>query len=355
MKASRGWTVAGAMAIMAGFAAGGAWAQGPLNPPGPPLASMKTLAQIHAQAVLAEPRTALSAENTPGQSNYVYAVTNPGSYYLTGNLTATNGGILVLADDVTLDLGGFRIEGDPALKHYGVMLYGNNVEIRGGTVARFGLWGIGYGGGSFGGNCRMVDLRLINNTDGGVLLNDHGHVARCTVVSNLGYGISVDDACMIEDNVASYNGSEGIETSMNCLIRGNTARYNGADGIEVYEGCSVEGNVVAYNTQAGIWSSNNSSVRDNVAYRNNQGALTNRGGIYVPIGCNVVGNTLTDNQVNGIYVYNYDTVVENNFICGSPTGIHFRVSGSLYVNNRFSDCATPVGGTATDGGGNLSF
>ena len=77
MKTSRGWAVAGAMAIMAGFAAGRAQAQGPLNPPGPPLASMKTLAQIHAQAVLAEPRTALSAESTPGQSNYVFAVTNP--------------------------------------------------------------------------------------------------------------------------------------------------------------------------------------------------------------------------------------------------------------------------------------
>ena len=355
MKANQGWKMAGAIAAVAGLAAGWARAQGPLNPPGPPLASMKTLAQIHAQAVLAEPRTALGAESTPGQSNYVYAVTNPGSYYLTGNLTATNGGILVLADDVSIDLCGFRIEGDPAVKHQGVMLYGNNVEIRGGTVARFGLWGIGYGGSAFGGSCRMVDLRLINNTDGGIVLNDHCLIARCTVVSNLGYGISVDDACLIEDNVVSYNSRDGIDASMNCLIRGNAARYNGEDGIDSYEGCSIEGNVVAYNSHAGIWSSNESSIRNNVANHNNTASLTNRGGIYAPVGCNVAGNTLTENQVNGIYIYNMDTVVENNFISGSPTGIHFRVSGSMYVDNRFSDCPTPVGGTATDGGGNISF
>lgn len=354
MKASQGWKSAGASAVMAGLAAGWAWAQGPLVPPGPPLASMKTLAQIHAQAVLAEPRTALGAESTPGQSNYVYAVTNPGSYYLTGNLAATNGGILVLADDVTIDLCGFRIEGDPALKHYGVMLCGNNVEIRGGTVARFGQWGVAWNG-TFGNFCRAFDLRLVNNADGGIKLNDQCMVAQCIAVSNLGYGILCGAGSRIEGNVASRNVYDGISAGMHGIVRGNNARFNGQDGIDVYEGSLIEGNDVAYNGHTGIWSSNRSSVRNNVANNNNTNSLADRGGIYVPVGCSVMGNTLTDNQVNGIYVYNFETAVENNFISGSPTGIAFRVAGSMYVNNRFSDCTTDVGGTATDGGGNISF
>jgi len=66
---------------------------------------MKTLAQIEA-------RTPVDATNTPGNANAQYVITQPGSYYLTGNLVgATNGsaGILIQATDVVLDLNGFEL------------------------------------------------------------------------------------------------------------------------------------------------------------------------------------------------------------------------------------------------------
>jgi parallel beta-helix repeat protein len=73
------------------------------------------------------------------------------------------------------------------------------------------------------------------------------------------------------------------------------------------------------------------------------------------MGSFVVGNTVYSNEVQGIYVSGKAVTIENNMISGRPTGITFNVSGSLYLNNRFSLLGTDVDGTATDGGGNISF
>src|ERR1051325_5982475 len=70
-------------------------AQGNLAPPGAPAPTMKSLAQI-------EPRTPISS--------LPFSITQPGSYYLSGNLTGTTG-ITIAASGVTLDLNGFELVG----------------------------------------------------------------------------------------------------------------------------------------------------------------------------------------------------------------------------------------------------
>src|SRR6478672_5324618 len=80
---------------------------GDLNPPAGPVAStMKTLSEV-------EPRIAINATNTPGDADSVFKISQPGSYYLTGNVTgvASKYGIEIAASGVTVDLAGFELTG----------------------------------------------------------------------------------------------------------------------------------------------------------------------------------------------------------------------------------------------------
>ena len=70
-------------------------AQGSLTPPGAPAPTMKTLQQV-------EPRTPIATAP--------FTISQPGSYYLTTNLTVSGGDAITIATNgVTLDLNGFTI------------------------------------------------------------------------------------------------------------------------------------------------------------------------------------------------------------------------------------------------------
>src|SRR5215470_6747809 len=101
---------------------------GPLDPPaGPVTSTYKTLTEV-------EPRTPLSQATTPGDVANQFKITQPGSYYLTGNMTASTGSapcILIAASDVTLDLSGFSVRNGAT---EGIRISGDNVTVRNGSV-----------------------------------------------------------------------------------------------------------------------------------------------------------------------------------------------------------------------------
>jgi parallel beta-helix repeat protein len=76
-----------------------------IPPVGPVAPTMKTLQQV-------EPRTPV--QSLPGSATGMFVISEPGSYYLTGNIDASAtdiNGIEINSDNVTLDLNGFTISG----------------------------------------------------------------------------------------------------------------------------------------------------------------------------------------------------------------------------------------------------
>ena len=118
-----------ASVLVIGLSANYAAAQGSLTPPGNPAPTMKTLDQVEA-------RTPISA--------LPFTINDPGSYYLTADLTGSNAehGISIDSDDVTLDLNGFTLRGvagslDGIYVVNSTPDYGN-IIIRNGNVRKWG-------------------------------------------------------------------------------------------------------------------------------------------------------------------------------------------------------------------------
>ena len=114
-------------------------AQGPLTPPGAPAPTMKSLDQI-------EPRIPINATHTPGDADSLFKITQPGSYYLTGNLmgVAAKIGIEIATSNVTIDLMGHSLLGaagslsgiaTPSTSY-------NNLTVRNGVITGWGGNGI---------------------------------------------------------------------------------------------------------------------------------------------------------------------------------------------------------------------
>lgn len=201
-----------------------AFAQGSLTPPGAPGPTMKTLAQI-------EPRTPISSAP--------FTISQPGSYYLTTNVTVSSGDAITIAiDNVTLDLNGFTISStrpvatsDTAIlltaSRRNIAIYNGHISS-GVTNSAAGVFG---GGGFANGiyytsgyppyNTRVKDVSVGGVLDGGIDLAPENStvVESCTVLVAGSYGIYADS---ISDSTALNCGIEAIiaSTAHNCYGTG---------------------------------------------------------------------------------------------------------------------------------------
>jgi hypothetical protein len=263
---------------------------GDLEPSGPPTAgTMKPLDQV-------EPRTPIPASAAPADP---FTISESGSYYLTGNRLCSGIGLLVEADNVTIDLCGFTLAGPDAGATLGISMNGrDNVEIRNGTVRDF-AYGI-YEMSSYGKNQRIVDVRVLSNSKGGILMYGRkSRIQNCLVadnaetVSGSSSMIYVGNGSTVTGNTVCNNGKQSsdafycIYAGFGCTVTGNSVYENGPEksgsymyGIQVHGGSILSNNTVYLNAQ---------SVADTIFYA-----------IYAGPGCTVTGNTAVSNGLSAV-------------------------------------------------------
>ncbi len=251
---------------------------GPLNPPAGPIASTaKTLNEV-------EPRIAINSINTPGDADSVFRISQPGSYYLTGNVTGVAGkhGIAIASADVSIDLQGFTLIGGPGTRDgISTVVPGliTNITISNGTVSSWGFSGVNLvnfapshckihnlvakGNASHGfilpglsnifecrafGNsigiqcgsgCNLIGSSASDNTSTGILVNDHCTLTRCIADDNLHDGISAGPHCVLEFCITAHNGYFGISTGDNSTAIACSSSNNSAGGILAGSGAAL--------------------------------------------------------------------------------------------------------------------
>jgi parallel beta-helix repeat protein len=240
---------------------------GPLTPPAGAVASTaKPLAEI-------EPRTAVNAANTPPSATAAFRITQPGSYYLTGNIVGVAGrrGVEIAANGVTLDLAGFALQGVPGSGEGVILLLGSasGITIRNGHISGWGNAGINLQAATAF-NSRVEGVTVTNNGEG-ILVYSHSFVTGCIVNANTGVGISAIAYCVIERCMVRGNGASGIVGGDAAVITACTANENTGNGISSFSLGYVTGCSCMNNTGDGIIVGNRNRVIDNLLFGNGVG------------------------------------------------------------------------------------
>ena len=223
-------------------------AQGPLTPPGAPLASMRTLAEI-------EPRTRL--ESLTGDSTALYVINTAGSYYLSaGNVAGVNGkaAIAVNANGVSIDLNGFSLIGTGGSTR-GIEIRGatTNLAIRNGGIRSWGAAGIGLSTANAPTGVVLENLTIATVGGAGIDLTGGNAVtvSRCSITGAVA-GILIGStsgtvhACAVSNLAAGGATSYGILAGSVTDCEMNSLTGTGAgDGYGILartvQGCSVTG------------------------------------------------------------------------------------------------------------------
>ena len=317
---------------------------GPLNPPaGPVVSTGKTLTEV-------EPRTAINATNTPGSATAVHRITQPGSYYLTGNIVGVAGrnGIAIEADHVAIDLNGFVVRG-AAGSFNGIQTIGarSNLTIRNGTLDGWGQDGVNLNQGN---GSLLVDVLASNNGAVGIRLNGNAVLRGCGAVGNGGDGFSAFFNSTFESCAARSNLGHGFfvgsgSALSNCSAQGNligfvifagmitncSAYVNNSHGFLLNTGSALAASTAISNSGNGIIITANSSVLDCVSSGNGGS------GVVAASGSLVRGNNCRNNGGAGIHVTTgEDNRIEDNICTNNLRGVDVDSAGNIIVRNSCS-------------------
>jgi hypothetical protein len=288
-----------------------------LTPGGVPTPSMKTLMQIDAGEHI--PSRDTNNVNLNGSLGY-YNLAQPGRYYLTENLDKN---ILITAENVTLDLGGFevrytgdgmgpiaieaqsgvagtatrtkvingRVRGNWTL---GIKLNHDSV-VTGVDVSEIHTFGIKVGDDSLVDQCRVRGpwvrgpgagapgphsgiytgsasvIRASTATGiGGIGIQGHDNVrvADCTVNDVAGCGIVTAMNASVHGCSVRNCGSTGFDLNQGSVLMNSAATGNGDPGVHVRNGCVIHNVSSFFNMDHGFWVENASFPGGPAVYDN---------------------------------------------------------------------------------------
>ncbi len=304
MTAVRWSIVVGTVAVAGALVA----LAGPLDPPAGPVApSYKTLTEV-------EPRTAINAANTPGDAISLFKITQPGSYYLTGNIAGVAGkhGIVIAANGVTLDLMGFDLQGVPSSLD-GVtctLTNANDLAVSNGTIRSWDQDGLDFH--TFSAINGTLRLLRVSDNGFGIRAGFGYTVSGCSAYTNAGNGLLTGDSCTISDCTAYLNrGGPGISTGSGCTVTNCSAYQNTGSGIGVSSGSTVADCTARLNASDGIACSIVCVIRGNA--------------------CSFNGNGAFDGA--GIHATGGNNRIEGNNCTSADRGIEVSAAGNIIIKN----------------------
>ena len=282
-----------------------------LDPPvGPITRTFKTLTEV-------EPRIAVNATNTPGDTNNMFIISQPGSYYLTGNISAPlftiKSGIKITASNVTLDLMGFTLKGVAssgngikAIASGSTVLYG--ITIRNGKVDSWGGTGIDLD--TYAKGAIVDGVQASDNATGGIFGCDSGIIRNCA---------------------AYRNTLVGIESGQNAMVGTARLGLTEGNGFLIQEGAIASRCSSSVNSMNGFYLSYRASVIESISGYNTEN------GIYAYYGCRVTKNSCSSNGNAGfgagIYLSSADNYVESNSCSSGDIGINAVDASNLIFSN----------------------
>lgn len=310
---------------------------GPLDPPaGAVKSSYKTLTEI-------EPRIAVNATNTAGDTNSVFRITQPGSYYLTENVLGQSAkiGIEINASGVTLDLNGFDVVGVPGSLD-GIRTDAGadtSITIINGSIRNWGGSGVNLA--SFTTVDSVLDHLIVtgNGTDG-IDASTNAVISHCVASNNAVDGISSGSGAVITECTASSNGRTGIGPSSGSTVAHCSAFLNVSSGISLASGGTATSCNSRSNGGHGIGTSSQCIVTNCNVSTNTANGIRCAGS-----GSLIEGNVCSLNGINagdgaGIAVVSVDNTVVGNHCQGNDRGIDVSAAGNLILRNTCANNPT---------------
>ncbi len=325
---------------------------GPLNPPaGAVTSTPKPLGEI-------EPRIAINATNTPGDNDgspSLFKITQPGSYYLTGNITGVSGrtGIEIASSDVSIDLNGFRLAGVPgSLDGVRVPAPGTSgISVSNGTVSGWGNDGVdlsvtiastgrnltvtgNVNTGLLLGDNSIADACVANaNGSRGILIGLAGAARGCSTADNGGDGLLVGSSSTVADCASYRNEGNGFSSGSGATFTSCAAAFNANAGFHVSIGCVVSA-CVSYSNAVGIDASAGSTITNNsVRFSAADGVRVSSQCLVRSNACSFNGDTADGANIHTIGV---DNRIEDNICSSADRGIDVDLSGSIIIRNTCS-------------------